>query len=120
MLGQWPIQLTLVPPSAPFLQGADLVLAADCVPFAYAGFHQDFLKDNALLIACPKLDDFQAHQRKLTDILRQSGVKSLTVVHMEVPCCSGITHMAKQAIAASGKEIPLRDVTIGMRGEIKS
>ena len=120
MLGQWPIQLTLVPPSAPFLQDADLVLAADCVPFAYAGFHQDFLKGNALLVACPKLDDFQAHQRKLTEILRHSDVKSLTVVHMEVPCCSGITHMAKQAIAASGKEIPLRDVTIGMRGEIKS
>ena len=120
MLGQWPIQLTLVPPSAPFLQGADLVLAADCVPFAYAGFHQDFLQGNALLVACPKLDDFQAHQRKLTDILRHSSVKSLTVVHMEVPCCSGITHMAKQAIAASGREIPLKDVTIGMRGEIKS
>jgi len=118
MLGQWPVQLTLVPPSAPFLQGADLVLAADCVPFAYAGFHQEFLQGNALLVACPKLDDFPAHQRKLTDILTQADVKSLTVVHMEVPCCSGITHMAKQAIAASGKEIPLKDITISMRGEI--
>ena len=82
MLTHWPVQLALVPPAAPFLQGADLVLAADCVPFAYAGFHQDFLRDHALLVACPKLDDFPAHQRKLTDILRHSQVKSLTVVHM--------------------------------------
>ena len=117
MLGQWPVQLTLVPPEAPFLQGADLVLAADCVPFAYADFHHDFLKDHALLVACPKLDDFQAHQRKLTDILRQSQVKSLTVVHMEVPCCFGIVHMAKQAILTSGKDIPFREVTIGIHGD---
>ena len=119
-LNHWPVQLTLVPPTAPFLQGADLVLTADCVPFAYAGFHQDFLKGRALLVACPKLDDFQAHQRKLTDILRQSEVKSLTVVHMEVPCCSGLVHMAKQAISASGKDIPINEVTVGTRGDIKS
>jgi ferredoxin len=116
-LAHWPVQLTLVPPSAPFLQGADLVLAADCVPFAYAGFHEDFLGDNALLVACPKLDDFQAHQSKLTEILRHAGVKSLTVVHMEVPCCSGLVHMAKQAILASGRDIPMREVTIGIKGE---
>lgn len=120
MLGQWPIQLTLVPPSAPFLQGADLVLAADCVPYAYASFHQDFLQGNALLVACPKLDDFQAHLTKLTEILRHSGVKSLTVVHMEVPCCFGIVQMAKQAIALSGKEIPLKEVAVGIRGDLKS
>jgi len=84
LLTHWPVQLTLVPPGAPFLQGADLVLAADCVPFAYADFHRDFLSDHALLVACPKLDDFQAHQSKLNDILRQSGIKSLTVVRMEV------------------------------------
>ena len=118
MLGHWPVQLTLVPPRAPFLQGADLVLAAHCVPFAYAGFHQDFLRDHSLLIACPKLDDFQAHLKKLTDILSQSDVKSLTVVHMEVPCCSGLVHMARQAIQASGKDIPISEVTVGVRGEI--
>jgi hypothetical protein len=118
MLGHWPVQLTLVPPTAPFLQGADLVLAADCVPFAYAGFHQDFLKDHALLVACPKLDDFQAHQQKLTEILRNSQVKSLSVVHMEVPCCFGLIHMVQQAILASGKQIPIRDVTIGVRGDL--
>ena len=96
------------------------MLAADCVPFAYAGFHQDFLGDNALLVACPKLDDFQAHQNKLTEILRHSRIKSLTVVHMEVPCCSGLVHMAKQAILASGKDIPLREVTIGIKGDRKA
>jgi len=120
MLGHWPVQLTLVPPTAPFLQGADVVLAADCVPFAYAGFHRDFLRDHALLVACPKLDDFQAHQRKLTEILRQSQVKSLSVVYMEVPCCSGLVHMAKQAIQESGRDIPLREVMVGIRGDILS
>jgi Pyruvate/2-oxoacid:ferredoxin oxidoreductase delta subunit len=119
MLSHWPVQLTLVPPDAPFLQGADLVLAADCVPFAYAGFHQDFLTGHALLVACPKLDDFQAHLNKLTEVLRHSQVKSLTVVHMEVPCCSGLSHMAQQAIRLSGKDIPFREVTIGIRGELK-
>ena len=96
------------------------MLAADCVPFAYAGFHQDFLGDKALLVACPKLDDFQAHQEKLTEVLRQSGLKSLTVVHMEVPCCSGLVHMAKQAILNSGNVIPFREITIGIKGEIKA
>jgi len=120
MLGHWPVQLSLVPPIAPFLQGADLMLAADCVPFAYAGFHHDFLRGHALLIACPKLDDSQAHLKKLTDILRHSEVKSLTVMIMEVPCCSGLAHMAKQAILASGKDIPFKEVTIGVRGDLKS
>ena len=120
MLTHWPVQLTLVPPFAPFLQGADLVLAADCVPFAYAGFHQDFLKDHALVVACPKLDDFEAHLRKLTELLRHSEVKSLTAVHMEVPCCFGLVHMAQQAIQASGKDIPFREITIGVKGDRKS
>lgn len=120
MLGHWPVQLTLVPPTAPFLQGVDIILVADCVPFAYAGFHHDFLKGHALLVACPKLDDFQAHQKKLTDILSHSEVKSLTVVHMEVPCCSGLAHMAKQAICSSGKDIPFKEIIIGIKGDLKS
>ena len=120
MLGHWPVQLALVPPGAPFLQGADVVLAADCVPFAHAGFHRDFLRDRALLVACPKLDDYSAHLRKLTEILRQSDVRSLEVVHMEVPCCSGLVHMAKQAIAAAGKDVPLSEVTVGVRGDLLS
>jgi Pyruvate/2-oxoacid:ferredoxin oxidoreductase delta subunit len=119
MLSHWPVQLTLVPAKAPFLQGADVLLAAHCVPFAYAGFHQDFLRDHALLIACPKLDDFSAHLRKLTDILRSSDVRSITVAYMEVPCCSGLVHMAERAIRDSGKDIPLREVTIGVQGEVK-
>lgn len=118
LLGHWPVQLTLVSPAAPFLQNADLVVTADCVPFAYPGFHQDFLKDHALVVACPKLDDFQAHVTKLTEVLRQSSVKSLKVVHMEVPCCSGLVHMVKQAVKQSGKDIPMEEVTIGIKGEI--
>jgi NAD-dependent dihydropyrimidine dehydrogenase PreA subunit len=117
-LRHWPMQLTLVPPTAPFLQGADVLLTADCVPFSYAGFHRDLLPGHALLIACPKLDDFPAHLKKLTDILRQAKVKSLTVVHMEVPCCSGLVHMARQAIQASGQNIPLREITVSIRGEL--
>lgn len=97
------------------------MLAADCVPFAYAGFHRDFLGGNsALLVACPKLDDFAAHQKKLTEILKQSGIKSLTVLHMEVPCCSGLVHMAKQAILASGNVVPFREITISVQGERKA
>jgi len=120
MLGHWPVQLTLVPPTAPFLQGADLLMVADCVPFAYAGFHSDLLRGHALLVACPKLDDFQAHVNKLTDILSQSAVKSLTVAYMEVPCCSALAHMVKQAIQQSGRDITLKEVIIGVQGDLKS
>jgi ferredoxin len=115
-LSNWPVQLKLVPPTAPFLRGADVLLTADCVPFAYADFHQDFVKYHAVLVACPKLDDFDAHLSKLIDILNQAQLHSLTVLHMEVPCCSGLVHMAKQAIKASGKQIPFNDITIGVRG----
>jgi NAD-dependent dihydropyrimidine dehydrogenase PreA subunit len=116
MLGHWPVQLRLVPPTAPFLKKADLVLVADCVPFAYADFHRDFVKDHAVVVACPKLDDYDAHLEKLAEILRQAQIHSITVVHMEVPCCSGLLHMAKQAITASGADVPLQEVTIDVRG----
>lgn len=119
-LSHWPVQLTLVPANARFLQGSDLVLAADCVPFAYANFHSDFLSNHTLLVACPKLDDFQAHQRKLTEILKVSDIKSLTVVYMEVPCCAGLVNMAKQALAESGSKAKLKTVVIGVEGEKKS
>jgi hypothetical protein len=112
------VQLALVPPSAPFLKGADVVLAAHCVPFAYAGFHRDFLGENkALLVACPKLDDFHAHQEKLNDILKTSGIKSLTVLHMEVPCCSGLSRIVAQALAGSGKNIPCVRAIVGRDGK---
>jgi Pyruvate/2-oxoacid:ferredoxin oxidoreductase delta subunit len=119
-LSHWPVQLTLVPPNAPFLQGANLLLAAHCVPFSYPNFHQDLLKDHALLIACPKLDDFEAHLTKLTNVFRSSDIKSVTVARMEVPCCSGLVHMAQEAIRLSGKKIPFAEVVVGVRGEIES
>jgi len=96
-----------------------VVLVADCVPFAYAGFHRNFIKDHAVLVACPKLDDFQAHLKKLTDILSHSRLQSLTVVHMEVPCCAGLTYMVKQAMQSAGKDIPLEEVTISIKGDLK-
>lgn len=116
MLGHWPVQLALVPPTAPYLQGADLVLVADCVPFAYADFHRDFLSGKSVLVACPKLDDAQAHLEKLALILRKSTIRSITVVRMEVPCCSGLTSIARRALEPRGKDIPLKEVIIGIRG----
>ncbi len=118
-LRQWPVQMHLVPPSAPFLQQADLLLAADCAAFAYADFHRDMLQEKALLIGCPKLDDGRAYLEKLTAILGQNDIQSLAVVFMEVPCCSGLVQIAKQALAASGKEIPLELIRVGIQGDIK-
>ncbi|HAD04794.1 MAG: hypothetical protein A2005_03830 [Desulfuromonadales bacterium GWC2_61_20] len=118
-LRQWPVQMHLVPPTAPFLKNADLLLTADCVPFAYADFHKDYLQGKALLVGCPKLDDGQAYLQKLTAMLQQNDIKSLTVLHMEVPCCSGLVIIARQALAASGKAIPLTTVRVGIQGEIK-
>jgi len=117
MLRHWPVQLRLVPPTAPFLKEADLVLVSDCVPFAYADFHNDFLKDHSVLVACPKLDDYDAHLEKLSEIINQAQLNSLTVVHMEVPCCSGLVHMAKQAIDNSGKNVPFDEVAISVGGD---
>jgi Fe-S-cluster-containing hydrogenase component 2 len=118
-LGTWPVQLSLVPPTAPFLEDSDLLLAADCAPFAYADFHRDFLNGKTLLIGCPKLDDGQAYLEKMTAILRGNNIRSLTVIRMEVPCCSGLVTIAQQALAASGKEIPLETVNIGIKGDRK-
>ena len=119
-LRQWPIQLHLVPPDAPYFQNADLILVADCVPFAYANFHSDFLKGKAIAIGCPKLDDSGAYMSKVTQILESSDVKSVKVVHMEVPCCSGLVHIAREALSKSGKDIPFEATEIGIRGEIKN
>jgi len=118
-LRQWPVQLMLVPPVAPFLDGADVLLAADCVPFAYAGFHGRLLKGKKLLVGCPKLDDAGFYAQKLADILRLNDIRSLTVVHMEVPCCYGLVALAKRALAESGKSIPVEDITIGVQGEVQ-
>lgn len=119
MLAQWPVQLHLVPTSAPYFQDADLLIAADCVPFAYADFHKDFLAGKAVVIGCPKLDDNQFYLQKLTELFRNSALKSITVMRMEVPCCGGIVMAARQALAASGKDIPFTEVTVGINGEIR-
>ncbi len=117
-LRQWPIQLHLVPPSAPYFQNANLILIADCVPFVYPNFHTDFLKGKAIVIGCPKLDNPDAYVSKLTQILKDSDVKSLKIVHMEVPCCYGLIHIAQEALNRSGKDIPLERVKVGIKGEI--
>lgn len=118
-LGQWPVQLHLVSTTAPYFQGADLLVTADCVPVAYAGYHEDFLKGKAVVMGCPKLDDNQFYMQKLTELLTKSDVKSVTVLKMEVPCCGGIAVAAQQAVAACGKQIPFKVVTIGIKGDIK-
>jgi len=118
-LGQWPVQLHLVSTTAPYFQGADLLITADCVPIAYAGYHEDFLKGKAVVMGCPKLDDNNFYIQKLTELFSKSDVKSITVLKMEVPCCGGIGMAAKQALAACGKQIPYKEVTIGIQGQIK-
>jgi Pyruvate/2-oxoacid:ferredoxin oxidoreductase delta subunit len=118
-LTQWPVQLKLVPINAPYFQDADLLIAADCVPFSYANFHQDFLKGKAVVVGCPKLDDIQFYKEKLTEIFKTNSIKSITVPYMEVPCCFGLVKVTEDAIAASGKNIPLKKVKIGIRGDIK-
>ena len=118
-LRQWPVQLHLVPVTAPYFQNADLLVAADCAPFAYGGFHRDFLAGKALVIGCPKLDDLNIYQQKLTEIFRSSTIKSVTVVRMEVPCCCGIVAVTRKALADSGKDIPFSEVTVGIQGDIR-
>lgn len=118
-LGHWPIQLHLVPPGAGFLQGADLLLVADCVPFALPDFHARFLHGRAVVIGCPKLDDKGAYVQKLAAIFAQAAIRSLTVVHMEVPCCMGLVQIAHAARKASGVNVPLAETTISIRGQVQ-
>jgi ferredoxin len=115
-LRQWPVQIMLVPPSAPFLDGADLLVAADCIPFAYAGFHENLLAGKALLVGCPKLDDAEHYLEKLTAMFRQNNMRSVTVAHMEVPCCTGLVRLVERAILDSGKDIPFEARMIGIKG----
>jgi ferredoxin len=118
-LRQWPVQLHLVSPAAPYFKNAELVLVADCVPFAYANFHQDFLKDKAIAIACPKLDNVEPYVDKISQIIVQGNIKSIKVVHMEVPCCFGLIRLAKEAIERSQKEVLFETFNISIKGEIK-
>ncbi len=117
-LGQWPVQLKLVSPTAPYFADSDLLLAADCVPFAMGDFHQRFLRGRSVAVGCPKLDDAQFYIEKLAQIIAANNLRSLTVVHMEVPCCSGLVRIARSAIALSGKAISYEDVTVSLRGEV--
>ena len=116
-LSQWPVQIQLAPVNAPYFQGAHLLIAADCTAYAYAGFHQRFIRNHITLIGCPKLDPVD-YTEKLTEIIRGNDIKSLTIVRMEVPCCGGIQHAATQALKASGKFIPWQVVTVKIDGTI--
>ncbi len=116
-LAQWPVQLMLVPAHAPYLNDADILIAADCVPFAYADFHRDLLQGKAVLVGCPKLDDTAVYREKLVQIFTANDVRSVTYAHMEVPCCFGLTGIIQEAIRESGKEIPFHDITISIQGE---
>jgi hypothetical protein len=118
-LRQWPTQLHLVPANAPYLQDAHLLLAADCVPFAYADFHRDFIQGKVVVNACPKLDDTSPYVEKLTRIIQDNNIRSLTVTIMEVPCCRGMAMFAQKALEQAGKDIPLEVVVIGVNGERK-
>jgi NAD-dependent dihydropyrimidine dehydrogenase PreA subunit len=118
-LRQWPVQLKLLNPRASYFDDADLLVAADCVPFAYADFHRDFLKDKIVIIFCPKLDtDIDGYITKLTDILSHHTIRSITILHMEVPCCSGVNYVLHQALECSGKNIPVTEVTISIEGQV--
>jgi len=117
-LTHWPVQLKLVAPDAAYFHDADLLLVADCVPFALADFHERLLRGKPVVVGCPKLDDANFYIEKLAEILKASSIKSLTVVHMEVPCCHGLTRIANAALAVSGQDVPCGDVTIGISGEV--
>jgi NAD-dependent dihydropyrimidine dehydrogenase PreA subunit len=119
-LAQWPVQLTLLSPQAPYFKNADLMLTADCVPFAMGDFHSKLLKGKAIAIGCPKLDDSQPYIEKMAEIIKLNSLQSLSVVHMVVPCCSGLTHIAKEAVKLSGTGISFTDITIDLDGSIKS
>jgi Pyruvate/2-oxoacid:ferredoxin oxidoreductase delta subunit len=116
-LSQWPVQLKLVPVNAPYFKNADLLIVADCVPFAYPNFHQDFIKGKAVVFGCPKLDDIDYYRDKLTEIFRTNSIHSITLPYMEVPCCLGLVKATEDALKASGKNIPVRTVRISIRGD---
>jgi hypothetical protein len=111
--------IILAPVNAPYFNNADLLIAADCVPFAYPDFHRELLKGKVLLVGCPKLDDIGFYKEKLAQIIKTNDIRSVTYAHMEVPCCQGLLGPIKEAIEASGKKIPFEELTIGIRGELK-
>ena len=116
-LQQWPVQIKLVPTQAPYFEGAKLLIAADCTAYAYANFHQDFIRGKVVLVGCPKLDSVD-YSEKLEEIIQSNNISSMTVVRMEVPCCGGLEMAAKKALQNSGKFIPWQVVTISVDGKI--
>ena len=119
-LSSWPVQIALIPPNAPFLRGADLLLTADCVPFALPDLHERFMSGRVTLVGCPKLDDAGAHMRKLSAIFQEAEPTSVTVLRMEVPCCGGLTRIVQMAMKETGLNIPLNVHTVGVRGGVST
>lgn len=117
-LSHWPIQIMLVPPTAPFLKGADLLVLADCVPVAFPTLHRDFLQGKRVMLGCPKFDNVEAYIDKFAQICKQSGIRSITAVVMEVPCCSALPVIVQKGMQRSGVKIPLEEVVISVRGKI--
>ncbi len=119
-LAQWPIQIRLVPPEAPFLKGADLLVLADCAAVAYANLHKDLLEGRAVMMGCPKFDDAEGYIQKFAHVFKVAGVKSVTIVSIEVPCCSGLPVIVKKGLAASGETVPMNEIVVSARGQIVS
>jgi ferredoxin len=117
-LAHWPIQINLVPPHAPFLKNADLLVVADCAPLAIPDFHSRFLKGRAVMVGCPKFDNAEAYIEKFAQVFGTAGVKSITTVVMEVPCCAGLPYIVKKGLEKSGANIPLTEVVVSTRGQI--
>jgi len=117
-LTHWPVQIRLVPPSAPFLKGADLLVVADCVPVAYPNFHKDFLNGKVVMVGCPKFDDVQGYIQKFADIFKAADLRSVSVLVMEVPCCEGLPVILARGMEKAGKRIPMEKVVISARGEV--
>jgi ferredoxin len=117
-LSHWPVQIRLIPPKAPFLKGADLMVLADCVAVAYANLHKDLMKGKVVMMGCPKFDGAQSYIDKFTEIFKTAGINSITSVYMEVPCCSGLPMIVKKGLEASGQTIPMTDIIISTRGKV--
>jgi len=117
-LSQWPIQITLIPPQAPFLEEADLLVAADCAPFVFPNFQRDFIQGRVVLVGCPKLDDGGSYIAKFTEIFKIRNIKSVTVPIIEVPCCSGLPMILKKAMEDAGKSVPTEVVVLSVKGEV--
>ncbi len=118
-LRQWPVQLHLVSPTAPYFNKADLLLAADCVAFSMGNFHRDYLRGKALAIACPKLDEgMEVYEQKLTAMIDESNLNTITVIRMQVPCCGGLVELAKRAVSRAKRKVPIKAITIGLQGEV--